>query len=228
MATKLEIIYDVRERLNAYSDDVDITNEYISYLIDKVRSDILTKKYSTVKRKISQVNKQRIELNIIPISHLNYRGGIVKSNEVVPTLIFDNGNDNITTITSGVLDTFPLNMVSSQQFSYVGLDNPFIRNMYYGAILDDDSLYLKSWNKDLELTELIRLWGVFESPYNAWLLSTNYDSNLDYESDIEYPFEADLIPALVDTIIDKLLIKYKIPEDRLNDGTEIRSAESQN
>lgn len=228
MATKQEIIYDIRERLNLHSDDGTLTNEYLSYTIDKYRAVFLKNKYSKLTRKIPNVNKQRIELTMSPVNSGNYAGAILKSSESIPTLLETNTLDNLVTLSNGSLESFSMNMISMERFQYVASEDPFLKNLIYGTIKEDSKLYLKSWDNYLYQMESAYLWGVFTTPEDAWILNPNYSAVLDFNIDIEYPLEGEILTDMLRTLIKDLVTKYNIPTDNINDANDDTEQTAQN
>lgn len=220
MATKQEIIYDIRERLGIYSDDSDITNEYISYLIDKYRATFLRNKYSNIRMKIPLSNFQKIKLNINPCNSGRYKGSVVKSIETIPTILNFNAIDNKITLSNDRIETYNFNIVDFNRFKHVAQDDPFTRMLIFGSISDDNYLYMKSWDTTLAMIDEAYLNGIFINPEKAWELSPYYDSDLDFDLDFEYPIEGELLVDIVNTIVKDLLIKYDLPIDKTNNATD--------
>jgi len=220
MATKQELIYDIRERLGIMSDDSSISNEYLSYLIDKYRALFLRNKYSDVRRKLNLSNYQKIKLTLEPISSGRYEGGIVRSIDDIPAIINFNSIDNKIILTNDQIESYPFNMVDFNRFKYVAQDDPFIRHLVYGTIADDGKLYMKSWDSNIVLMETAYLNGIFATPEKAWLISSVYDDELDFDLDFEYPLEAELLPDLINSIIKDLVVKYNIPVDNTNNAND--------
>jgi hypothetical protein len=64
MNTKEYYIYDIFEALRQYSDDADISYEYISYLIDNNRALLLRQKYKEIGQIIPQGIRQRLHFEL--------------------------------------------------------------------------------------------------------------------------------------------------------------------
>lgn len=220
MATKLEIIYDIKERLNSYSDDSNLTDRYLSHLVDEYRSVFLKNKYSTFKRKIPIINKQRVELTMSPERTSRYAGAIMSSAERVPDTLDSTTFDNRMVLSVGQLEVRNLNMVSPERFPHIALEDPFTRTMIYGSILDDQKLYLKSYDSNIQLMTSVKLWGVFSDPYDAWLISPEFDANLDFEEDVEYPLEYEIMADMIRTMVKDLTIKFELPVDKQNNSDD--------
>lgn len=226
--TKQEIIYDIRERLNLHSDDLTITNEYLSYTIDKYRAVFLKNKYSKLSRKIPNVNKQRIELTMTPLQVGSYVGSVLKSSESIPSLLNSEVLDNLVMLSNGSLEAFPMNYVSMERFNYSAIEDPFTRNYIFGTIKEDNKLYLKSWDNTISLMENAYLWGTFRTPEDAWLLSPDYSAALDFNIDEEYPLEDELVADIIRTLVKDLLIQYDVPTDDKNNANDDTEKKAQN
>lgn len=220
MATKLEIIYDIKERLNSYSDDSNLTVRYLSHLVDEYRAVFLKNKYSTFKRKIPSINKQRVVLTMSPERTSRYAGAILSSTSNIPDLLDATTFDNRMILSNSQLEAYNLNMVSPERFPHVALEDPFTRTLIYGSILDDQKLYLKSYDSNIQLMTEAKVWGVFAKPEDAWILSPDYDSSVDFEEDIDYPLEYEIMSDMIRTIVKDLTIKFEIPVDKQNDSDD--------
>lgn len=198
-------------------DDSDITNEYIAYLINNERNKFVSQLAGRVNRDIPPVYKQVIELNLELIKD-DLGREILRSIESVPNILNSKLLDSVTTVSGTLSIIRKFTMVDYKRLPYVG-NSQHLNKLVYTAIGDDSKLYFNSGEKNFKLLTVVRLRGIFSDPEAAWKLSPEYNEAINFW-DIEYPIEDSLLPDVTQSIIDQLLIKYKIPKDKVNDAEE--------
>jgi hypothetical protein len=208
-----EIIYSVREDFQLMSDDNDVTNEYIAYLIRTARNTVLQQRYSDPRNIVPSASYQSV---IIPI------GTNAKSSINLPTIIKTTGNAHapVKVYGVGVADTnleVPVNVVNLERLPYVG-KNQFTADLIYCAINEDGTIIFNSDNNLYKLIDTVAVRGIFENPESAYNLTGNA---VDFY-DTRYPLaESDLLD--VRKIVDRELErKLGVTKDNLNDSTEER------
>lgn len=215
--TLRQIIYDIREKMNLHVDDTDITNEYLAYLIGNERNKFVQQLTSRMNRDIPAVYKQNILLSLELIRDELDRE-VVRSVEKVPNILNSKLLDSVTSIQGNVSIIRRFTMVDYKRLPYVGTSD-HLKRLVYGAVADDSKLYLNSGEKNFKLLNEVRLRGIFSDVEQAWKLSVDYDQSINF-FDIEYPIEPSMVPDLVDSIIKQLVVRYNIPEDKVNDAEE--------
>lgn len=211
--TLREIIYDVRESFRIMSDDSDITNEYIAFLIKNARATVLQQRYSDPRNVIPSVAYQSVT---VPI------GIYAKSTITIPSIIKTTGNAHAPLKIYGinVADTnlqVPLNVVNLERLPFVG-HNTFTSDQIYCAVDENGYIIFNSHNNLYKLIDSVIARGVFEDPEAAYAIT--YPSGDFYLA--KYPIaEVDLMDVrkLVDPKIANILNTTK---DTLNDSTEER------
>ena len=209
----LELIYDVRESFRLMSDDSDITNSYIAYLINTARATILQQRYSDPRNIVPSVVYQKVTLPI---------GDNAKSTLQLPPVIKTTGNAHASLKVYGIgmADTnleVPINVVNLDRLPYVG-HNQFTRDQIYCALDEDGTLIFNSQNNLYKLINSVVARGISEDP-EAWYAISN--PNADFYN-AKYPLaESDLLD--VRKIVDQKLANIlNITKDNLNDSTEER------
>lgn len=207
------LIYDIRESFKIMSDDNDIENSYLAYLIKSVRATVLQQRYSDPRNIVPSVVYQSV---VLPI------GDNAKSTVQLPAVIKTTGNAHASLKVYGIgmADTnleVPINVVNLDRLPYVG-SNQFTRDQIYCALDEDGTLIFNSQNNLYKLINLVVAKGIFEDPEAAFLLT---NSNVDFY-DARYPLaESDLLD--IRKIIDQKLANIlNTTKDNLNDSTEER------
>ena len=219
MATLREIIYDISEIVNAYSDDSKISEEHIAFMINNKRNLLLKQYMSDMKKEIPQEAIQTICLSLTPDDTCLEDEIVLKSSTKVPATLDNTGRGNIIKAYGknsrflkniNVIDYSRLPFVSSEKYN---------RTMLF--VTTDNKSYLNVFNTDNRhiLLENIEIEGVFENPEEAYNLSCELNSDIDFY-DTKYPVESALIDIIRREIVQELLLKYKIPLDHTNDGED--------
>jgi len=218
MATLNNIIYDVLEKLNAYSDDTDFSEEHIAFLVNTKRSMLLQQLMSNTRRELPQEAIQTVCMSLEIDDDCFDEFKVLKSINKVPATISNTGRSNL-------IKAYP---VSTRMFKKINIIDysrlPFLQAEKYlhnqlFVTIDPDS-YLIVFNiqeKHLMLEEL-KIEGIFEDPELANDLSC--DSTDEDFWDMQYPIDGSLIDPLKNSIVQELLMKYQLPQDQINDGED--------
>jgi len=217
--TLYSLINDARERLRLFSDDSGVSDEHIKYLINNTRAKFIKQYLNDVKKKIPQAIRQQIQLNLESNPTQGFSASkFLRSVEEVPRLITTQSSYNRDVLSSDneLIRTFT--MTSYKRLPYIGTRRG-LNSVVYGAIGDNDKLYLTSGDDKIVFLSDVKMYGVFEDPEAAWMLSMEYDPLVDYE-EVEYPLEPSMASLVVEDIIKQLAIRFEILEDKVNDGKE--------
>ncbi len=219
--TKLEIIYDVKEKLQINTDDDIFTDEYIGHLIDVKRSLLIKQAFSNLSKPIpvSIMNEVCLTLEVVEvIPGMPLAGNMLRSKQILPKVINVSGREDMITVRGKDLFSIAFNSIQMERFPYLG-NNRFLSNQIYVALNSDGRLYFYSVNEEFKFLTAVTGKGVFESPSeaNKFLCNTACD-----ELDAEYPIESYMIDDIVALIRRDLSLTLQIPNDNKNDATADR------
>lgn len=219
MSTLRNIIYDVREAVHAYSDDSNISDEYIAYQINITRNLLLRNKFSsrgfTIPQKLRQNFHKQLEL-VDTNDFVTGLGTILRTVDPIDYPIEPFAfRSNMRITSSSYLDP-QFNLVLPERFPYLGM-NKWNQNQVYVTIGTDYRLYFTSSNPSLKLMKNIKLSMVCENPETAYPNTINYNSDVDFW-DSEYPLDDATITEIVDLIVKKIVGSLQIPEDKINNA----------
>jgi hypothetical protein len=223
MATLREIIYDIREVLKQYSDDSNISNEYLQYLVHYTRALLLSQRFSSRSTILPQKNKQQfyLEMEDLPVDDNPFcvtGNKILRTKLAIPRpLEAFNIKSNIKINSGSYNDTY-FNLVLPERFPYCG-SSKWTRNQIFCTIGTDFKLYFKSQNPKHFLIEDVKLSMVCENPEDAYPQTVEYSSAIDF-IDTEYPLEIDMITQIVEIIIKRLGIMLQTKEDKSNNSDD--------
>lgn len=210
--TLREIIYMIMDELKLMSDDSSFNEDHIKFLIDRYRASLLYQQYSKdIKRPISDSNYQSINLTLAPYTDDSYYGNngeYYKSTSKIPT-IMPFSNVKLYPAESNSRFNYKFSWVSKERFKYTGF-NKWLKRIVYYSLGEDNYLYLKSDWEDLEPLEKITIRGIFEST----------DISEANSLDKEFPLEHNLIPILIQSVVQELAPKTVQPEDSYNNASD--------
>jgi len=225
MATTLrEIVYSIKENLKLYSDDADVSLEYIAFLVKNGRAMLLAQKFSNRSYIIPQKLRQHFYKTLELSKENEFVDGIGTilrtSDPIVNPLEPFNFKSNLR-INSGSYTDINFTLVSADRFPFVG-QNKWVANHIYVTIGSDFRLYFTSNNPAVKLLENVKLSYVTEDPEAAYPETIYYNAAVDYW-DAPYHIEEDMITILTDLIVKKLSGMINQPEDKINDSTDSQS-----
>ena len=221
------IVFDVRESLKQYTDDGEISNEYIIYLYGIKRSKYLRQELNNYQRTTDISVTQTLCLGLERVS-VNECGldldcaTIVRTKKPIPQPLELHIKSAITSVKPTERISIPFNFVTKQKAIYSQY-SPFNRAIF--AFLDNDKyIYLISEEDTLNLLECITITGVFENPLDL----TNYTNCCSCNNAVpcfdemtsNYPLQPHYIDLIKNEIVNELIKKLNIPEDTKNNSVD--------
>lgn len=218
MVTYKQIVYLILDELKLSSDDAYFNEEHILFMLDKYRSEVLSRKYNGNGGSINESNFQEICLELeengqYQMSFCNC-GHYLRSKKEVPWLL----SISNPIVFSGNFYDNNICYVSKERMSHVGY-NKYLNNFIYCSIGPDNHLYLKSANPQFLYLEKVYMKGIFENPEAADNLSCNENKEDDIMDRI-YPIEDELIPDMIAAILRDLLGYVYNPQDKTNNADD--------
>lgn len=228
--TLREIIYDVVEHLNAYSDDTNIADEHIAFIVKNKRNLLLKQYMSNLRKEIPQEAIQTICMSLEIDQNCFEDINVLKSTAKIPATLDNTGRSNIIKAYGGTRFQKNINIIDYSRIPLVAAEQ-YNETQLFVAV--DPRSYLVVYNSAEShlLLEQLELEGVFESPEEAYALTCESNIICDESTtsrgnpddcipcdfyDVQYPIESALVDPLVMQIVQELLIKYKVPLDELN------------
>jgi len=243
--TKRELLYTVFERLKVSSDDSDLSEEFVSSLIDSTRALIIKQTYGGKGWNLPVELKQELCLSVVPTSKLDYLscfGTILHTEDVIPKGISMKGVDGaVLRLKVYDRESIAINIVPMERLPMLG-HNIYTAQMIYAAIDINRKIYIVSQSKKHSFLEAIKVEGIYEYPEEAGILecratnkkvsdTQNNTRTTDTTTqpllpcdfwDEEYPLEAAAQDTLIDIIVKQLLKRESLPEDNVNDAEDVR------
>jgi len=221
MASLKEIIYSIKESIKSYSDDSDISLEYLKYKVETTRAMLLAQRFSSRSFIIPNVVRQHFYHTLELSEENEFVDGIgtvlATTTAIQIPLEPFNFSRNIR-ITSGSYSDVNFTFVDNNRFPYVGR-NKWNQNQIYVTLGTDFKLYFTSSNPKVKMIEQVKLSMVTASPEEAYPYTIEYNPVVDFE-DVTYPLNSELIVELTDIIIKHLQIPIASREDKQNDSQD--------
>lgn len=221
--TKREIIYSVIEKLKVYTDDADITEEFIASLIDTKRAMLLKQQFAKNAWHMPIEIKQElcIDLEVAnKIDGVSCFGKMLRTKSALPASIKIKGKEGPLNVRKLDRTEIPINIIPVERMPYVGY-NSFIAGMIYCAVDYDGRLYFQSNKKNHLFLESIKVTDVYEAPDVAYALECNNDAGSVEAWDSEYPVEAAMADVIVNMIVQELARTLALPQDDENDAEDV-------
>lgn len=226
MATKRELIYDVREKYNAYSDDQNLSDEHIAFMIDNIRNTITKQQMSNLKRSVPREALQVICLDLETDAQCFDEFDVRKSIKAIPATLDNTGRSDLYRVHApGSRFIKNLNIVDYGRLPFLHADK-YNKKQLFVTVDHHSNLIAYNTQGDHLLLERLQVEGVFENPEEAYRLSCDYDPAVDFW-DQDYPIDGSLIFPLTQQVAQELLLKYKLPSDKINDGEDITPQQQQ-
>tara|TARA_R110000822_G_scaffold227017_1_gene359640 strand:+ start:12539 stop:13213 length:675 start_codon:yes stop_codon:yes gene_type:complete len=223
--TKREIIYSVFEKLKIQTDDTDITEEFVSSLIDSKRATLIKQQYGSKPWGLPIEVKQELCMDLevaSSIDGLSCFGKILRTKSRLPNSIKIRAKEGPLNIRKYDRTEIPINIVPIERLPFVG-HNGFIANMIYAAVDYDGKLYLVSTRKNHLFLENIKVTDVFDHPDDAYELICNTTASSVEAWDQNYPVESSMADILINMIAQELGKTLAMPEDNVNDAEDVRN-----
>ena len=210
--TLREIVYMIMDELKLMSDDSNFNEDHIKFLVDKYRATLLLQQSIKGNVPPSESNYQTIDLDLsfnVDTSIYGEEKEYMKSTTTVPIILsISNTKATLVFIDKGknIKSYFNYKMVYTPEnrFDFIGF-NKWLKNIVYWTI-KDNYVYVYSKNEDITLIKNLSIKAIFEN--------TNTDL------DDEYPLENNLIPLLIQSVVQELAPKTVQPEDSYNNASD--------
>lgn len=218
--TLREIIYDIKERLNAYSDDILLSDEHIAFMIRNKRNLYLKNYMSNLKKEIPIEAKQLICLPLMEDDLCEDDYTFLKTTVPIPATLETTGRSNILAGYLGSRVARWINIVNYEQWPYIKTGGRFNAKQIYLTIDPNSFVLVYSPSGNHEFLEEIKLQIVAEDPEEADKYACMNDGEVCDFYDKQFPVEASMVPQIVNEIINELTVKYKLPFDNTNNAED--------
>ncbi len=228
MAKLNEIVYDIRESIKELTDDSEIDNRHIVYLLNTKRAKYLRQDLNNFQKTTDTSIQQTFCLALEEVSADQcgvdiYCEKVVRTKRPLPRPIELHTKPAITKIRPTNRLSIPFNFITREKAPFLSAA-PYGKSIY--VFLDNDyHLYFVSTSDAYKLIDCITVSGIFENPLDL----TSYSNCCDCidgeepcfdEMDSEYPLQPHYVDLIKAEIANDLLRIKQIPEDKENDSTD--------
>lgn len=227
--TATEIIYAIREKLKAYTDDTKYTDAYLFFLINLKRALYIRREYNQLQRVIDPEVTQTICMELEEagesICPECYSGcevcTVIRTVKKLPNVIELHNRNTITKIGSTGIFSRPINIVTMDRMPYAG-EGKYENNFIFASLHSNGHIYFKSKSSTYRTLGYIDVTALFENPDDA--MQFKCPGGGCYSPDeSRYPVEAWMVDVIINEITGELANLKQIPEDDTNDAKDQNS-----
>lgn len=227
MSSKLELIYDIKDYMKAYSDDTELSNEHIMYLYRKKRAKYLRQLLNDYTRKFDNVILQSFCIGVEEVSKalcsIDVGCTILRTKQPIPTLLDLRSRDSLVGIGPSLIASERFKIIKEEQAPYI-LDKKYA-NGIYSFLGSDGYVYFISNDDAHLLLECIYITGLFEDPeelesFTDCCSGDCQDAEPCFTEDSEYPLQGFLVDDISNEIKKELVARLQIPEDKNNNSDD--------
>lgn len=214
MTTYRELVYFILDALKLVSDDAFYTEAHIMFLLNKMRAQLLEKKYGKAKAAdaINAANYSLVKVDLEDWPTMCSYTHFKKSIKPLPEIL------NI-----GIILAYPFNVPYGEKMSFIPIEripyvgnNRWLRGFMYAAQDTDKHIVVTGDHAMDHIENFIYLRCVFADPSE---LADFNDDDTD-PMDMECPIEDALQPLLVEACLQELLGSRYIPYDQRNNARD--------
>lgn len=220
-----KIIYSVREDLKEYTDDSELSNEYIIYLYTIKRANYIRQDLNNYQKTtdLSVTQTFCLDLELVSTNEcgLNLEcDKILRSKQKMPKTLDLHLKSSIISVKPTNKTSIPFNFTTKQKAIYSKYSK--FNNAIFSFLDDDGYIYLLSENLTHRLIDCITVTGIFEDPLEL----SNYKNCCNCENSTncydellsDYPLQSHYIDLIRKEIVEERLKLLNIPIDKNNNS----------
>lgn len=218
MATRTELVYNIKELLRDHVDDSLISERHILFLIGTYRAKYLRQLYSDQSKSFDEASKQCVVLEMDPADPatcgLSTECIVLKSIQKLPNLLSVRGRSTLTYVGPAIYGTKPFELIESEDV------HSYINDKYasVAAYVEGGYVYVVGTTPAVNLIKWIRVEGIYDTPgaledYKSCECSPDDDSTCvdDYT---EYPIPGHLLSQINQEVLKNYLVTMPLEDKR--------------
>lgn len=227
MATRNELIYDIKEYFKKYSDDNNMSSRHIMYMYRTKRARNLRQLFSDLKKSFDSSITQSLCVGLEEVNSTlcgdDLGCKVLRSKEPIPKLIDFRNRNSLLSVTPTDIMANPFKQIEDSQLPHI-FNRPFSNGIY--AYKDnDDYIYILSKSKTINFMDCVYIKGIFEDPealedYTNCCGEDCTSSTACFTDDTEYPLQPFLIDTIRLEIIKELAPREPIREEKDNNSDD--------
>lgn len=229
MAKLNEMIYDIREYIREFSDDTEVDDRHLVYLINIKRAKYLRQDLNNYQKATDLSIQQKFcvameEVSADECGQDIYCDKVLRSVKPLPKAIELHTRTAITKLKPTNVLSVPFNVISKDKVPYLK-DSPF-KNSIYAFIDSDNYVYLISSNTTYKLIDCLNVAGIFENPLELSEFTNccgcpESEQTVCYDqNESEYPLQPHYVDLIKREIVNDLMKVKQMPEDKINDTND--------
>lgn len=221
MATLREMIYSVKEMMNAYSDDVTLSNEHIAFMLKNKRATYLEVLANNPRKQMPREAYQNICVKLFPDPECEDEKVILVSSYPLPASI--NSDQDVEGIGSVKLESIMakwINVISRERIPFISAGRFNVNQIYISKNNQNKVIVFNQSNSHVFLREIV-VSIIAEDPEEADKLACAYagETPCDFY-DKKYPVPESLVAPMVIETFNELLAKIRLSQDSSNNGSD--------
>lgn len=217
-----KLIYSIKEEFNQLSDDTTFSDDYLSFQISLIRADYIQRVYSNPTKFPAKVlfSKVCLELEILE-GDCTDNFTVLRSKNIIPDYI-ETFSQPLRNIKLGGYDIKYLNFIDHSRIPYITTGKVFTSQVYisidngYLNIVIPNSRYILAVETNYLELEIIA--NDPEQVFNNRCTKCVNEENCDDYFEAIYPIDGTVANIVLQTLRQTIISKFRIPEDKLNDG----------
>jgi len=220
------MIYSAKELLNAYSDDVSLSNEHLAFLFKNKRATYLEVLAANPRKQMPREAYQLLCVKLTPDTECeNDKVMLISKLPLPPTINSDQDTEGISSVKLESIMSKWINIISHERLPYV-LNGRFNTNQIYISLNANKNIVLFSPSNSHIFIEEIKIEVVAEDPEEADKLACLKAGEVACDFyDKKYPIPESLVAPIVTETVNELLIKYRLKQDVSNNGNDDTSSQ---
>lgn len=226
--TATEIIYAVREKLKAYTDDSVYSDQYLMYLINLKRSLYLRREYNQAQRTFDTsvlssfcMELEEVDASVCPeCLEIGYKDCyVIRTKLKLPNTIELHSRNTVVKVSPiGVFDK-SFSLVSYPKIIYSG-EGKYEDKYVFATVHPNRHIYLKSKRTDYRGLTYINVIALIENPDDLSLFTCG-TGNCYNPDETPYPAQSWMVDIIISDIVRELANLKNIPQDATNDAKDI-------
>lgn len=219
-----ELVYIVIDQAKKLSDDSDINEEEVLFLLERYRTYVIEQKYIKARGNVSHDNYQSI---CVDLEIANPKTGTLcgttylRSVKRIPSFM-SSASAHLSVMDIMLSDNIVY--VSPERIKYVG-NRIYEKSLIYASVMPDGHLWLKSGNIQFSYLKRLSFDAVFSDMKEAHDMSCDTEGKPCDILDMEFPIEDSLSAPLIEAVLKSVLGTKILPKDFLNNASDDESSQ---
>jgi hypothetical protein len=224
MATRLELIYNVKELMKDHTDDSLMSDRHILFLHDLFRARLLRQLYSDRSKGLDDSAMQDIclEMQLVDkgLCGITTPCTVARSVKRLPELLSLKGRNALVKVAPAVVGAKPFEIIQEGEVNSTIED----KYSYTSAFISDGYVYMVEKTPAAKLIKCISITGIFDTPneleehYNCCGCSDKQTPCVTDET--QYPAPGHMLSDISESVLQSFLRTIQVPRDEDNDSVE--------